>query len=156
MTSVPLERRFSKVLELTKMKPRGRGFGVKGSAHTVFWPDYSSFDLGVLMDMLYGDGNLISRSTALQTGRWRIELCEGDLGIVRAYARLTRNLFNVKATIRDRVTWYEAYFCSRIVYEFMTHVGEHPNGKKQGNFDFPNWRNKIQTRYADLSQGYSR
>lgn len=137
MKSVPLELRFSKVQELTKMKRRGRGFGVKGSAHTVFWPDYDSYDLGVLIGMLYGDGNLIKRSTGSRTGKWRIEFCEGDLGVVKAFVRLTHNLFNVKPTIRNRVTWYEAYFCSRIVYEFMTHIGEHPNGKKTGKLRIP-------------------
>jgi hypothetical protein len=132
------------------MKPRGRGFGVKGSAHTVFWPNYDSYDLGVLTGMLYGDGNLIKRPTALRTGRWRIELCEGDLGIVRAYRCLTRDLFNVKAAIRDRVTWYEAYYCSRIVYEFMTYVGEHPNGKKTGELRIPEFAKQ----HPDAMRGF--
>lgn len=61
MASVPLQRRFADVLALTNMKPRGRGYGVKGSPHTVFWPDYDSYDLGALEGMLYGDGNLIKR-----------------------------------------------------------------------------------------------
>jgi hypothetical protein len=132
------------------MKPRGGGFGVKGSAHTVFWPDYDSYDLGVLIGMLYGDGNLIKRQTGLRTGKWRIEFCEGDLGVVRAYRRLTLYLFNVKATIRDRDTWYEAYYCSRIVYEFMTHVGEHPNGKKTGRLRIPD----LARQHSDTLRGF--
>lgn len=59
------------------------------------------------------------------------------MGVVQSYRSLTLALFNVKATIRDRTTWYEAYYCSRIVYEFMTHVGEHPNGKKTGRLRIP-------------------
>jgi hypothetical protein len=132
------------------MKPRGRGFGVKGSAHTVFWPTYDSYDLGVLTGMLYGDGNLIKRQTGLRTGKWRIELCEGDLGVVRAYRRLTFDLFNVKATIRNRDTWNEAYYCSRIVYEFMTHVGEHPNGKKTGKLRIPEFAKQ----HSDTLRGF--
>jgi hypothetical protein len=149
MTFVPLERRFSHVLELANAKPRGSGFGVKGSAHTVFWPSYDSYDLGLLTGMIYGDGNLIARPAALKTGKWRIEMCEGDLGIVRTYARLTRDLFNVKPTIRNRVTWHEAYY-SRIVYEFLTHVGEHPNGKKTGRLRIP----EIAKRNPDTLRGF--
>ncbi len=100
--------------------------------------------------MLYGDGNLIKRETALRTGKWRIELCEGDLRVVRAYRKLTLDLFNVKAAIRDRITWYEAYYCSRIVYEFMTHVGEHPNGKKTGRLRVPQFAKQ----YSDTLRGF--
>jgi hypothetical protein len=88
-----------------KMKPRGKGFGVKGSAHTVLWPKYDDYSLGVLIGMIYGDGNLVKRSTGLRTGKWRIEFCEGDISLVERYARLTRRLFNISPTIRDRGTW---------------------------------------------------
>src|SRR5271169_6228098 len=114
------------------MRPRGKGFGVKGSAHTVSWPKYDDYKLGVLIGMTYGDGNLFKRSTGIRTGRWRIEFCEGDILLVKVYTRLTKQLFNVAPTIRDRGTWYEAYYSSRIAYEFLTFVAEHPNGKKTG------------------------
>jgi hypothetical protein len=119
------------------MSPRGKGFGVKGSAHTVLWPKYDDYRLGVLTGMIYGDGNLIKRSTALRTGKWRVEFCEGDFSLVERDARMTKRLFNLSPTIRDRGTWYEAYYASRIAYEFLTFVAEHPNGKKAGRLDVP-------------------
>jgi len=128
---------FSEVFNAAKMKPRGRGFGVEGSAHIVLWPNYDDYNPGLLIGMTYGDGNLIKRSTALRDGRWRIEFCEGDISLVRLYARLTRRLFNVAPTIRDRRTWYEAYYSCRIAYEFLTFVAEHPNGKKTGQLKIP-------------------
>lgn len=137
MSSVLSEGVPHRIAEIARVRPRGRGFGIKGSAHIVLWPAYDSYNLGVLIGMLYGDGNLIRRSTALQTGKWRIEFCEGDIKLVQEYARLTRKLFNINPTIRNRGTWYEAYYCSRIVYEFMTHVGEHPNGKTTGKLRIP-------------------
>lgn len=119
------------------MRPRGRGFGVKGSARTVFWPKYDDFWLGVLIGMIYGDGNLIKRVTAVRTGRWRIEFCEGDLALVERYTNLTKRLFNLSPKIRKRGNWHEAYYSSRIAYEFLTFVGEHPNGKKAGRLRIP-------------------
>ena len=119
------------------MRPRGKGFGVKGSSHTVLWPKYDDYKLGVLIGMTYGDGNLIKRSTALRTGRWRVEFCEGDLYLVRKYASLTKRLFDLTPRIRDRRTWFEAYYSGRIAYEFLTFVAEHPNGKKTGRLDIP-------------------
>lgn len=113
------------------------GFGVRGSAHEVFWPNYDSYDLGVLIGMIYGDGNLIRRQEASRTGKWRIEFCEGDLSLVRGYASLTHRLFNVRPTVRDRITWYEAYYRSRIAYDFLTYAAEHPNGKKAGRLAIP-------------------
>ncbi len=137
MRRVPLEHVFDYVSRLANIRPRGRGFGVKGSAHTVFWPDYQNYELGLLIGMIYGDGNLISRFTARYSGKWRIEFCEGDLRLVQRYVRLAYHLFNIKPVIRDRRTWYEAYFCSRIVYEFLTFAGGHPNGKKTGKLRIP-------------------
>ena len=110
---------------------------MKGSSHTILWPKYDDYRLGVLIGMTYGDGNLIKRSTALRTGRWRVEFCEGDLSLVEKYASLTKRLFNVAPRIRDRRTWYEAYYSSRIAYEFLTFVAEHPNGKKTGLLEIP-------------------
>ena len=59
------------------------------------------------------------------------------MALVRSYGRLTRQLFNIAPKIRDRGTWYEAYYSSRIAYEFLTFVGEHPNGKKTGRLRIP-------------------
>ncbi len=137
MRWAPLENRLDYVTRLARMKPRGRGYGVKGSSHTIFWPDYGDYRLGVLIGMLYGDGNLMRRSTALMTGKWMVEFCEGDAGIVREYAWLMQEVFTIKPTIRDRLTWQEAYYRSRICYEFLTYVGEHPDGKKTGKLCFP-------------------
>lgn len=72
------------------------------------------------------------------------------MGVVQSYRSLTLALFNVKATIRDRTTWYEAYYCSRIVYEFMTHVGEHPNGKKTGRLRIPEFAKQ----HSDTLRGF--
>jgi hypothetical protein len=120
------------------MRPRAKGFGVKGSSHVVFWPGYNDYYLGVLLGMVYGDGNLIKRSEAFRTGRWRIEFCEGDESLVRKYISLANRLFNISPTIRKRKgEWHEAYVSSRIAYEYLTFAGEHPNGKKTGKLDIP-------------------
>ena len=135
--TVPLEDAFSHVVAITKMRPRGNGFGVKGSSHTVFWPKYDDYKLGVLIGMTYGDGNLIKRSTGLRTGRWRVEFCEGDLYLVEKYARLTKRLFNIVPRIRDRETWYEVYYSSRIAYEFLTSSASIRMGRKPVCWGFP-------------------
>lgn len=57
--------------------------------------------------------------------------------LVRRYSRLTKQLFNIAPNIRNRGTWFEAYYSSRIAYEFLTFVGEHPNGKKAGRLGIP-------------------
>lgn len=126
-----LDRTFDHVVVIAKMKPRGKGFGVKGSSHTVLWPKYDDYRLGILIGMTYGDGNLIKRSTGLRTGRWRVEFCEGDLSLVKRYSSLTKQLFNIAPKIRKRGNWCEAYYSSRISYEFLTFVGEHPNGRRR-------------------------
>jgi hypothetical protein len=135
--AVHIDGVFSRVVALTKMRPRGNGFGVKGSAHTVRWPSYDDYKLGVLIGMTYGDGNLIKRATASCTGKWRVEFCEGDALLVMRYAQLTKQLFNVAPTVRNRITWHEAYYCCRIAYGFLTFVAEHPNGKKTGRLRIP-------------------
>ena len=134
---MPLDEVLEHVTTLARMRPRGRGFGVKGSSHLVFWPSYNTYKLGVLLGMIYGDGNLKRRETALRTGHWRVEFCEGDASLVRRYAMLMHELFNVTPTVRNRGGWEEAYFCSRIFYEFLTFAGEHPNGVKAGKLDIP-------------------
>jgi hypothetical protein len=143
---VPLDDVFDHVATLARMRPRGRGFGVKGSSHVVFWPSYYTYRLGVLLGMLYGDGNLIKRNEALRTGRWRIEFCEGDGSLVGHYAKLAHDLFNVKPTVRKRGGggWEEAYSCCRIVYEFLTFAGEHPNGVKAGKLHIPELAHRSQ------------
>jgi hypothetical protein len=150
-----LEGVFSEVFVAAKMSPRGEGFGVKGSHHTVLWPNYDDYDLGVLIGMTYGDGNLIKRVTASRTGRWRIEFCEGDISLVRQYALLTKRLFNVAPTIRDRGTWYEAYYSCRIAYEFLTFDAEHPNGKKTGLLKIPRLRSCIHSPFSASRAAYS-
>jgi hypothetical protein len=84
-----LEKAFSPVVAVAKMRPRGKGFGAKGSAHTVLWPDYDDYKVGLLIGMIC-DGNLIKRTTASRTGKWRIEFCEGDISLVKGHARLTK------------------------------------------------------------------
>lgn len=80
---------------------------------------------------------MVSEGTGTRTGKWRIELAEGDINIVREYARLTRLLFNITPTIRDRGTWYEAYYCSRLAYEYLSRIGDHHRGKKTGKLFIP-------------------
>ena len=50
---------------------------------------------------------------------------------------LTRRLLNLQPTVRQRGNWWDAYYCSRIAYEFLTTVGEHPTGKKLGKLALP-------------------
>jgi hypothetical protein len=148
---VPLDDVFEHVTTLARVRPRGRGFGVKGSSHVVFWPSYDTYKLGVLLGMIYGDGNLIKRKEALRTGKWRIEFCEGDASLVGHYTKLTHDLFNVMPTVRKRGGggWEEAYFCCRVVYEFLSFAGEHPNGVKAGKLDIP----ELALRYEEALRG---
>ena len=102
MQSVPLEEVLSHVTALTKMTPRARGYGVKGSGNTVFWPSYDNYRLGILVGMVYGDGNLIRRNEGVRTGKWRIEFCEGDAPLVMrltAAAESPTNISHLPASI---------------------------------------------------------
>lgn len=54
-----------------------------------------------------------------------------------SYVRLTESLFNLRPAVRQRGNWWDAYYCSRIAYEWLTSVGEHPNGKKLGKLLIP-------------------
>lgn len=116
----------------------------------MLWSRYDDFRLGILIGMTYGDGNLIKRSAGMRTGRWRVEFCEGDLSLVRKYATLTRRLFNLQPRIRNRETWFEMYYSSRIAYEFLTFVGEHPNGKKAGHLRIP----EVARLYPETLRGF--
>jgi hypothetical protein len=116
---------------------RGEGYGVKGSKHIVFWPNLPTYKSGVVLGMLYGDGHIVSRRGAETTGKWRIEFCEGDRKVIDSYVRLTESLFNLRPAVRQRGNWWDAYYCSRIAYEWLTSVGEHPSGKKFGKLLIP-------------------
>lgn len=89
------------------------------------------------MGMLCGDGHIVSRSGAERTGKWRIGFCEGDHKVIAYYVHLTKVLFNLTPTVRKRGNWWDAYYCSRVAYEWFTSVGQHPNGKKLGKLLIP-------------------
>lgn len=130
---------------------RGEGYGVKGSRYIVFWPHLLTYELGVLLGMLYGDGHLVSRRGAKEAGKWRIEFCEGDREIIESYVRLTKSLFNLKPIVRQRENWWDAYYCSRIAYEWLTSAGEHPTGKKLGKLLLP----RITRENDDILRGFT-
>ncbi len=100
--------------------------------------------------MLYGDGHIAGRRGAERDGKWRVELCEGDYLVIRRYARLTFQLFNLKPIIRKRGNWWDAYYCSRIAYEYLTTVTQHPDGRKTGTLSIP----KIARDDAKTSKGF--
>lgn len=103
----------------------------------VFWPSPVTREVGVLVGMLYGDGHIASRDSALRTGKWLVHFCEGDYGTVREYLRLTGLVFNLRPSVRRRGNWWEAYYCSRVAYEYLTSVAEHPAGRKAGRLHVP-------------------
>jgi hypothetical protein len=57
--------------------------------------------------------------------------------VIEEYVRLTRELFGVSPSVSDRKTWYEAYYCSKIVYRFYSRVLGHRTGKKTGSLTIP-------------------
>jgi hypothetical protein len=93
--------------------------------------------LAVLYGLICGDGSLTSYGTAARRGKWRIDYAESDPAVIEEYVRLTEDLFGVIPSVRNRKTWYEAYYCSKIVYRFYSRVLGHKTGKKTGTLRIP-------------------
>jgi hypothetical protein len=75
--------------------------------------------------------------TAARQGKWRIDYAESDPAVIAEYVRLTEDLFGVSPSVRNRKRWYEAYYCSKIIYRFYSRVLEHKTGKKTGTLKIP-------------------
>jgi len=120
-----------------RIRPRGKGYGVRGSRHVVTVPRAPSEKLAVLYGLLCGDGSLTSYEAAARHGKWRIDFAESDPEVLVEYVRLTKEVFGVTPSVRKRKGWYEAYYCSKIVYRFYSRVLGHPTGKKTGSLRIP-------------------
>jgi hypothetical protein len=120
-----------------RIRPRGEGYGVRGSRHVVTVPRAPSEKLAVLYGLVCGDGSLMSYGRAARRGKWRIDYAESDPAVIEEYVRLTEDLFGVIPSVRNRKTWYEAYYCSKIVYRFYSRVLGHKTGKKTGTLRIP-------------------
>jgi len=116
---------------------RGEGYGVRGSRHVVTVPRAPSEKLAVLYGLLCGDGSLTSYEAAARHGKWRIDFAESDPEVVVEYVRLTKDVFGVSPSVRNRKRWYEAYYCSKVVYRFYSRVLGHGTGKKTGSLKIP-------------------
>jgi hypothetical protein len=100
-------------------------------------PRAPSEKLAVLYGLVCGDGYLTSYATAARLGKWRIGYAESDPAVVEEYVRLTKEVFGVSPSVSNRKTWYEAYYCSKIVYRFYSRVLGHRTGKKTGSLAIP-------------------
>jgi len=119
------------------IRPRGEGYGVRGSRHVVTVPRAPSEKLAVLYGLLCGDGSLTSYETAARYGKWRIDFAESDPAVVAEYVRLNKELFGITPSVRNRNGWCEAYYCSKIVYRFYSRILGHRTGKKTGSLKIP-------------------
>lgn len=120
-----------------RIRPRGEGYGVRGSRHVVTVPSAPSEKLAVLYGLVCGDGSLASYGTAARHGKWRIDFAESDRAVIMEYVRLTKEVFGISPSVRNRKRWYEAYYCSKIVYRFYSRVLGHRTGKKTGSLKIP-------------------
>lgn len=100
-------------------------------------PRAPSQKLAVLYGLLCGDGSLTSYEAAARQGKWRIDFAESDSEVVVEYARLTKEVFGVSPSVRNRKRWHEAYYCSKVVYRFYSRVLGHRTGKKTGSLRIP-------------------
>jgi len=91
----------------------------------------------VLYALLCGDGSLTSYEAAARHGKWRIDFAESDPEVIVEYVRLTKEMFGVSPSVRNRKRWYEAYYCSKVVYRFYSRVLGHRTGKKTGSLRIP-------------------
>ncbi len=119
------------------IRPRGDGYGVRGSRHIVTLPRNPSEKLAILYGLVCGDGSLMSYESAAKQGKWRIDFAESDPTVVSEYARLTQELFHVSPIVRNRETWFETYYCSKVAYRFYSRVLGHPTGRKTGLLKIP-------------------
>jgi intein/homing endonuclease len=46
-------------------------------------------------------------------------------------------VFGITPSLRNRKRWYEAYYCSKIVYRFYSRILGHRTGKKTGSLKIP-------------------
>lgn len=88
-----------------RIRPRGEGYGVRGSRQVVTVPPAPSEKLAVLYGLVCGDGCLINYGIAARQGKWRIDYAESDPAVVEEYVRLTEDLFGVTPAIRNRKRW---------------------------------------------------
>jgi hypothetical protein len=120
-----------------RIRSRGEGYGVRGSHHVVTVPSVPSEKLAVLYGLVCGDGYLANYATAARLGKWRIGYAESDPAVIEEYVRLTKEVFGVSPSVSNRKTWYEAYYCSKIVYRFYSRVLGHRTGRKTGSLTIP-------------------
>jgi hypothetical protein len=100
-------------------------------------PRAPSEKLAVLYGLLCGDGSLTSYETAARYGKWRIDFAESDPEVIVEYVRLTKEVFGVSPSVRNRKRWYEAYYCSKIAHRFYSRVLGHRTEKKTGSLRVP-------------------
>ena len=100
-------------------------------------PRAPSQKLVVLYGLVCGDGSLTRYETAARQGKWRIDFAESDPAVVAEYVRLTKELFGITPSVRNRKGWYEAYYCNKIVYRFYSRILGHRTGKKTGSLKIP-------------------
>jgi hypothetical protein len=100
-------------------------------------PRVPSEKLGVPYGLVCGDRCLTSYATAAKQGKWRIGYAESDPAVVEEYVRLTKELLGVSRSVSNRKTWYEAYYCSKIVYRFYSRVLGHRTGRKTRSLAIP-------------------
>ena len=120
-----------------KIRLIGERYRVQGSRYLVSLPTHATEKLALFLGLFYGDGSLVNFESAARNGSWRIDFTEGDEEVVRLFAKLGKEIFNVDFKVQYRKTWYAAYVRSKIVYRFLSKICGHPTGRKTGKLLFP-------------------
>jgi hypothetical protein len=120
-----------------KIRLIGGRYRVQGSRYLVTLPAYVTKKLALFLGLFYGDGSLVNFKSAARNGSWRIDFEEGDEEVVRLFAKLGKEIFNVDFKVRCRGTWHAAYVRSKIVYRFLSKICGHPTGRKTGKLLLP-------------------
>jgi len=112
-------------------------YRVQGSGYLVTLPTHITEELALFTGLLYGDGSLIDFKLAARSGTWRIDFAEGDKEVVKIFAILGKEIFNVDFKVQSRGTWHVAYTRNKVIYRFLSRICRHPTGKKTGKLRFP-------------------
>jgi len=112
-------------------------YRVQGSGYLVTPPTHITEELALFTGLLYGDGSLMDFKSAARSGTWRIDFAEGDKEVVKIFAILGKEIFNVDFKVQSRETWHVAYARNKVIYRFLSRICRHPTGKKTGKLRFP-------------------
>lgn len=138
-----------------KIRAIGNRHRVQGSRYLVILPTRVTEKLALFLGLFYGDGSLANFTSAAQDSAWRIDFGEGDEEVVKLFAKLGKEIFNVDFKVQPRGTWHASYVRSKIVYRFLSNICGHPTGRKTGKPQFPRILRSSNTRREFLKGIFS-